>query len=103
MMKFKPKKEDSYEIIGFKEELDKFGSPKGRLGALICKGTDGTEFSVGSGLTEDNRIAYWKDREALPGRSCRVQYQHITPGRRVPRFPVFIEVIDVSPEVNPLI
>lgn len=93
MMKFKPKKEDLYKITGYKEEVSIHGELKGRLGAFICVGSDGNEFSVGSGLTDDQRAQYWKNRELLPGCICRVAYQHITSGKKVPRFPVFIEVI----------
>jgi ATP-dependent DNA ligase len=103
MMKFKPKKEDSYVITGWKEEVDKYGSPKGTLGAFICQGSDGTDFSVGSGLTDEDRKSFWNTREDLVGKVCRVQYQHITPGRKVPRFPVFVEVQEPVNEVNPLI
>jgi DNA ligase 1 len=92
MMKFKPKKDDWYTVVGTTEEIDKFGKPKGTLGALICQGDDGTQFSVGSGLTRDQRNELWLDRESLVGELCHVQYQHITPGKGVPRFPVFITV-----------
>lgn len=94
MMKFKPKKEDIYEIIGWKEEISIDGVPKGRLGAVLCTGEDGTLFGVGSGLTEEDRIDLWDNRDALKGRQLRVQYQHLTSGKGVPRFPVFMEVIE---------
>ena len=94
MMKFKPKKDDFYEIIDYKEEIDKNGKPKGRLGALVCRGSDETIFSVGSGLTDADRTSLWDTREALAGRLCHVQYQHLTAGRGVPRFPVFVNVVD---------
>jgi len=96
MMKFKPKKSDYYRILGYKEEIDKDGNPKGRLGAFICCGEDGTEFSVGSGcaLTHNNRQNFWDNREDLIGAYCHIEYQHITPGRGVPRFPVLLEVIE---------
>ena len=93
MMKFKPKKEDTYEIVGWKEEIDKNGNAKNRLGALTCVGTDGTLFSVGTGLTDEDRQILWDTRELLAGKTCRVKYQHITSGRGVPRFPVFVEVL----------
>ena len=92
VMKFKPKKDDWYKVVGYKEELDKHGSPKDRLGALICSGDDGTEFAVGSGLTDYHRQHYWENRDRLVGSLCHVQYQHVTPGKRVPRFPVFVSV-----------
>jgi len=94
MMKFKPKKEDDYEVIGWKEEISKDGVPKARLGALVCRGTDGTPFSVGSGLDDETRERLWESKESLPGRICKVQYQHLTAGKKVPRFPVFVSVVD---------
>lgn len=100
MMKFKPTKSDWYEIIGWKEEVDKYGNPKGRLGALICVGSDGTEFSVGSGLTDELRTECWADLHSLVGRYAKVKYQHITPGKGVPRFPVLVEIVDVSGELS---
>jgi len=92
LMKFKPKKDDFYIIVDFKEEVDKEGNPKDSLGAFTCMGDDGTIFSVGSGLTKEQREVYWERRDQLRGRSCHVQYQHITPGKGVPRFPVFLSV-----------
>lgn len=94
LMKFKPKKEDIYDIIGYKEEIDKEGNPKDRLGAIICTSDEGTVFSVGSGLTDGDRENLWTSREGLKGKRVKVQYQHITSGKGVPRFPVFLEVID---------
>lgn len=94
LMKFKPKKEDVYEITGWKEEVSIDGYPKGRLGALVCRGDDGTEFSVGSGLNDYLREILWLCRDELAGKSVKVAYQHITSGKKVPRFPVFVEVIE---------
>jgi ATP-dependent DNA ligase len=50
LMKFKPKKEDTYKIIGYQEEVSIEGNPKGRLGALICESGDGNTFNVGTRL-----------------------------------------------------
>jgi DNA ligase-1 len=105
VMKFKPKKDDYYEIVGFKQMVDKEGNPKEMLGALICKGDDGTEFSVGSGLNDLLRVEWWPAEKAqeLIGKRAHVEYQHITPGRGVPRFPVFVEVVEPESFVNPLL
>lgn len=92
MMKFKPKKQDDYKIVGFNEEISIHGEPKGRLGALICKGDDGTLFNVGSGFTADIRARLWHERESLVGRTVTVSYQHLTHGQGVPRFPVFMSL-----------
>lgn len=93
LMKFKPKKEDIYEILGYKEEIDKDGNPKDRLGALTCIGDDASVFSVGSGLSSGDRETLWNSKETLRGKRVKVQYQHLTSGKKVPRFPVFLEVI----------
>lgn len=94
MMKFKPKKEDSYLIIGYQEEIDQYSSPKGTLGALICQGDDNTRFNVGSGslLTRDNRVKLWQERETLIGCYANIQYQHLTSTGKVPRFPVIVSI-----------
>ena len=98
MMKFKPNKDDYYIIVGFKEEVSIHGEPKGRLGALECTSSIGEEiFSVGSGFTADQRSALWTDRFGLIGKLAHVKYQHLTSGKGVPRFPVFIEIIDAEP------
>lgn len=93
VMKFKPKQEDVYEILGFKEEIDKDGNPKDRLGSLVCRSGDGNTFDVGSGLTDEDRKYIWSCQSLIRGMSVRVKYQHLTSGKQVPRFPVFVEVI----------
>jgi len=103
MLKFKPKKEDTYKIVGFKQMVDKYGQPKEMLGALVCISNDGEEeFNVGSGMDDYFRRSNWPASVAasLVGKLVRVKYQHITSGR-VPRFPVFVEVIE--PMINPLL
>lgn len=91
-MKFKPKKQDIYRIIGYKEEINKYGTPKGSLGSFICKGDDNTEFSVGSGFSANQRKQFWVDREDYIGKWCKVEYQNLTT-KHVPRFNIFISVI----------
>lgn len=105
VMKFKPKKSDYYKIVGFKQMIDKDGNLKEMLGALICQGDDGTEFSVGSGMDDSFRTSFWPRESAstLIGKVAHVEYQHITPGKGVPRFPVFVEVVEGEKFVNPLV
>jgi len=93
VMKFKPKQEDNYEIIGFQEEVSKDGIAKNSLGSLICNSGDSNTFSVGTGFSNLDRKNLWDNREKLVGKIARVQYQHITSGKKVPRFPVFVEII----------
>ena len=87
-MKFKPKKDDWYNVSHFTEAISKNGLPKNMLGAIWCYGNDGTIFKIGAGmLTHEERKYLWQNREeflATPKR-VHVQYQNITPDG-IPRF-----------------
>ena len=92
IMKFKPKKSDSYKITGFTEEISIKGTPKNSLGALTCESGDGNFFNVGSGFTSAQRHDLWQIRNSLIDKYCKISYQHLTSGRKVPRFPVFVTI-----------
>lgn len=95
VMKFKPKKRDLYRIIGTQEEVSIHGESKGTLGALICVSADeATIFNVGTGFTRDQRVEMWRKRDELVGKWAEVNYQHLTTGKGVPRFPVFVSVVE---------
>jgi len=96
VMKFKPKKEDEYVILGSEEEVSADGTPKDSLGALVLRSGDGGVFRVGTGFDRRTREDLWRNREVLKGRIARVKYQHLTAGKGVPRFPVFVEVTSDS-------
>ena len=63
------------------------GKHKGRLGALVVKLADGTEFSIGTGFSD-------KDRESPPviGSQVTFRFQELTDGG-VPRFPSFVRAV----------
>lgn len=68
------------------------GKHKGRMGALVVRLPDGTEFSVGTGFSD-------KEREFPPaiGSVVTFRYQEFTDGG-VPRFPSFVRLaVDKSP------
>ena len=68
------------------------GKHKGRLGALLVRLADGTEFSVGTGFSDNQR-------EAPPaiGSTITFRYQELSDAG-VPRFPSFVGVrIDAKP------
>jgi DNA ligase 1 len=92
IMKFKPKKQDEYEIVGYTQEVSIHGEPKQSLGAFICQGDDGTTFNVGTGFDKVDREFFWSQADYYIGKTCVVKYQHLTHGNGVPRFPVFVEV-----------
>jgi len=62
------------------------GRHKGRLGALLVKLADGTEFAVGTGFSD-------KERSAPPGVGTTItfRYQELSEGG-VPRFPSYVRV-----------
>lgn len=97
MMKFKPKKKDSYVIVGWKEEIANDGTPKNRLGALTCVSDDGHHFNVSAGLNDELREKLWAIRDtALLGKTAIVHYQALTSGKRVPKFCSKVEVLGLN-------
>jgi ATP-dependent DNA ligase len=94
LMKLKPCREDKYYIVSCQEEISIHGEPKNSLGALICKGESEHQFKVGTGplLTRAHRQELWARRRELKGRVVRVKYQELTKDRKIPRFPVAIEL-----------
>jgi ATP-dependent DNA ligase len=114
MLKFKPKKDDYYVIKGYSVQIDKNKEIKpGILGKLICAGSESLDipsigeyspykpmpdgyFGVGSGFTKEQRETYWATKELLVNQLCHVQYQNITSGKGVPRFPIFMEVLNID-------
>lgn len=91
IMKFKPKKSDTYAIVGVQQEKDKNGELKDSLGAFVCE-KDSQAFTVGSGFTQKEREAFWqeylKNPECFKGISLHLEYQNIT-SAGVPRFGVY--------------
>lgn len=100
VMKFKPRREDYYTIVGYVEEYSQYGEPKNALGALILDSGIINErneldtFNVGSGsfLTRARREELWANRSTLVGAIAHVKYQHLT-NRKVPRHPVLVDII----------
>jgi DNA ligase-1 len=94
-LKQKPYIEVSLTVVGTEEGT---GKNVGRLGALIVEGTDDGKLirtNVGSGLSDDNRIAYWASRDRLVGNIVEVRADAVTQNQdgsyslRFPRFKGF--------------
>jgi len=94
-LKQKPFIEVSLTVVGTEEGT---GKNAGRLGALIVEGEDDGKLirtNVGSGLTDDNRITYWSDRDNLIGNIVEVRADAVTQNQdgsyslRFPRFKGF--------------
>lgn len=63
--------------------------PTGMLGALVLEWENGDTFKVGTGFTEEQRVALWAAKEELTGKLCKYKYQS-SGMKDKPRFPVFI-------------
>jgi ATP-dependent DNA ligase len=104
MMKWKPRKSDSYLIVGYSEECDVEGEPKDTLGSFLCQDDRGEQFNVGSGtyFTASRRQELWDRRNTLPGMYASVKYPELT-NRGIPNHPVIFDLtihrIDYDEEV----
>jgi len=96
-MKWKPTITVDLEVVGVEEGT---GRNLGRLGALVCHGTDdGKEITVnvGSGFSDVDRDDYWTNRNLVIGRTCEVLCDVITQnqdGTYSLRFPRFVRFRD---------
>tara|TARA_B100001123_G_scaffold17663_1_gene19963 strand:- start:3192 stop:4502 length:1311 start_codon:yes stop_codon:yes gene_type:complete len=95
MLKAKPFIEVSLEVKSTEEGT---GRNKGKLGALICEGTDDGKFirvNVGSGLSDANRDEFWASKDKLIGQIVEVRADAITKNQEADnewslRFPRFL-------------
>lgn len=85
LLKFKPRISEIFEIIGYNEERDLEGIPKGTFGSFICRTPEGQLFNVGSGPTKYQRQLLWKHRKFMIGRDLKIRFQAYTKLREVPK------------------
>ena len=83
LLKVKSFHDDEAEVIAHSAGK---GRHKGRTGALVVRLKNGTEFNVGTGLSDSER----KDPPAI-GATITFRYQELTEAG-VPRFPSFVRV-----------
>lgn len=112
LLKLKRFTDDEAEIIGFVERehngneatTNELGRTKrsshqanktgrGDLGALLCRTSEGVEFSIGTGFDDGLRATIWGNRDAYLGKFAK--YKHFVIGSKdKPRFPVFLGMRD---------
>ena len=60
-----------------------------KLGAFVVISKDNVQFKIGTGLSDEQRIQFWKDRKTLLGKM--VKYKFFEVGvKSAPRHPVFL-------------
>lgn len=96
-LKWKPTITVDLEVVGIEEGT---GRNVGRLGALVCAGTDDGKFisvNVGSGYSDEDRIDYWNNSNQIIGRTAEILCDMISQnqdGSYSLRFPRFIRFRD---------
>ena len=94
-LKLKPFIEVSLTVVAVEEGT---GKNVGKLGALVCEGTDDGKdivVNVGSGFSDTNREEYWTARDTVVGKVVEVRADAITQNQdgtyslRFPRFLTF--------------
>ena len=79
------------------------GRLSGKLGAFVLD-FRGNEVKVGSGFSDEQRVAFWQKREEIAGMLCEVKYKEISAdkntGLQSLQFPIFIRLRDDKTEVS---
>ena len=87
-------------VIGAEEGSGRLSST---LGALILD-YKGNEVRVGSGFSDEQRRAYWQNRENLPMYMCEVKYKEIScdknTGLESLQFPVFVRLREDKTDIS---
>jgi DNA ligase-1 len=92
-LKLKPFIDVSLEVINVEEGT---GRNQGRLGALVCSGSDDGKFitvNVGSGFSDSDRDNFWVNRSNIIGQIVEIRADAITlnqDGTYSLRFPRFL-------------
>jgi DNA ligase-1 len=94
-MKLKPVYDYDLKVVAVEEGT---GRNVGKLGALVCEGTDDDRLircNVGTGLTDAQRDDYWTNRSVIIGQTAVVLADAVTQNQdgsyslRFPRFKTF--------------
>jgi DNA ligase-1 len=99
-MKWKPTITVDLEVTNLEEGT---GRNVGRLGALVCEGTDNGKYitvNVGSGLSDTDRVEFWNNRSTVVGQVVEVMADAVTQnqdGTYSLRFPRFVRFRGFEP------
>jgi DNA ligase-1 len=77
------------------------GRLKGKLGAFVVD-YKGGKLNVGSGMSDEQREAFWAERESLPGRVIEVKYKEESSDKKTGafslQFPIFVSLRELGKE-----
>ena len=97
IMKFKPKKNDIYQIVDVLPAISQTGETLDMVGTFVCKATEEQQFNVGAGkLTHAQRRDILSNKDIVVGKWLNVNYQSLTDANRVPRFGVATQIINYA-------
>jgi len=65
--------------------------PAGVLGAFTVETADGKQFNVSTGMTAQDRVSYWENRDSMIGKLVKYKFQE-SGAKDLPRFPVFLGI-----------
>ena len=92
LIKIKSFKHSDLRIVGYEEGEGKY---VGILGAVVVE-YKGNKVSVGSGLTDEQRVEYWAKRDELIGKIVEVKYKEETSdkktGLKSMQFPTWVQM-----------
>lgn len=113
LLKMKRFVDDEAVVIGFEERMhngneatvSELGRTKrsshragktgrGDLGALLCRTSEGVEFSIGTGFCDSERAAIWEHRDKYLNQYAKFKYFPVGV-KEAPRHPVFLGWRDV--------
>lgn len=83
----KVKKKDNLDVRVIDIEEGK-GKYKNKIGALVCELDNGKIVRVGSGLTDEFRDYYWKNKNEIIDKYIEIEFMELTKDG-IPRFPTF--------------
>ena len=79
------------------------GRLAGKLGAFVVD-YKGNSVNVGSGMTDEQRVEFWENRENLPGRIIEVKYKEESSDKKTGllslQFPIFQSLREEGKEVS---
>lgn len=97
IMKFKPKKNDIYQIIDVLPAISQTGETLDMVGTFVCKAAEEQQFNVGAGkLTHAQRRAILSNKDSVIGKWLNVRYQALTDANKVPRFGIATQIINYN-------